>query len=231
MNCGGYRVSEPFHIYTQDVLFSPQDSSSALVLIHNPEFGAAPGDWKKVTGYRNANRTEYLLRHWGLAPRNRVTTSIHAGWKGGFERKQYGSIYLETHWFRPEAGRLFLQLWHEYLPQALSVERKHPFAFVNLHENAGAPYTVAQFCKAHRAAVERIGLTASRAAGTHPHSHRHAFGQRLKKAKVPKEIIQHCMHHGSIHSQDVYTGPSSREMRDALEIASAQLTATPAFQS
>lgn len=126
----------------------------------------------------------------------------------------------------PEYGEWFLQLWHRYLEQVARMERDHPFAFINLNrEPFGAMYTLTQYNKAHTAACERIGLTVSKALGTTPHGHRHAFGRRLRNAGIDKAFIRRFMHHASLESQEVYTQANTREVQAALEAAAQRLRA------
>jgi len=115
-----------------------------------------------------------------------------------------------------------LQLWYRYLEQVAYIERSHPFAFINLQrEPIGGMYALAQYNKAHATACERIGLTVSKALGTTPHGHRHAYGQRLKG--IDKTIIRRLLHHASLESQEVYTPARIREVLAALEEAALRM--------
>lgn len=53
--------------------------------------------------------------------------------------------------------------------------------------------------------MRRIGLVPAKHLGTSIHGHRHAYGQRLRKAGVEKEMIRRFMHHADLESQQVYT--------------------------
>ncbi|MGP4956439.1 gamma-mobile-trio recombinase GmtY [Pseudomonas helleri] len=218
----GYRESEPFHLYIPDVFPDPANPSQAKVLIHHPSHGAAPNDWHDERGKsRKGNRAAYLANEFGLAPRTELLDRRHAGWKGGVHDAPY---YKQAYWFVPEYGEWFLQIWHRYLEQVAYMERDHPFAFINLsREPIGAMYTLTQYNKAHTAACERIGLTVSKALGTTPHGHRHAYGRRLRNAGVDKAFIRRFMHHASLESQEVYTQPNTREVMAALEVAAQKL--------
>ncbi|WDF91956.1 gamma-mobile-trio recombinase GmtY [Aeromonas hydrophila] len=220
----GFRESEPFHLYIQDVFPDPANSSQAKVLIHHPSFGLAPTDWRgEQSPQRKGNRTEYLTHQFGLVPRTDLMDRRHAGWKGG---TLDGAYYKQAYWFVPEYGEWFLHLWHCYLKQVALIERDHPFAFINLNrEPVGAMYTLNQYNKAHSAACKRIGLTVSKPLGTTPHGHRHAYGRRLRNAGIDKEYIRRFMHHASMESQEVYTQASTRETLATLETA-AQLLRT-----
>ncbi|MFM0416962.1 gamma-mobile-trio recombinase GmtY [Paraburkholderia aromaticivorans] len=218
----GFRESEPFHIYVQDVFPDPANLRQSKVLIHHPHYGAAPSDWWDERGRpKKSNRAEYLAQRFGLVPRTDLMDRRHAGWKGGMHD---GPYYKQAYWFEPEYGELFLELWHCYLKQVARLERAHPFAFVNIkREPFGAMYTLTQYNKAHAAACRRIGLNVGKALGTTPHGHRHAYGQRLKRAGIEKPLIRRFMHHSSIESQEIYTQASTRDARIALEAATLRL--------
>jgi hypothetical protein len=218
----GFRESEPFHLYISDVFPDPANPLQAKVLIHHPTHGCAPSDWRDERGgARKGRRAEYLACQYGLAPRTGLLGRHHAGWKGGMHDAAY---YKEAHWFVPEYGEWFLQLWYRYLEQVARLERNHPFAFINLNrEPIGAMYTLTQYNKAHSAACRRIGLTVGKALGITPHGHRHAYGRRLKGAGVDKAFIRRFMHHASEDSQEVYTQANHREVRAAIEAAAQRL--------
>lgn len=218
----GFRVSEPFHLYIQDVFPDPFNPKSAIVRIHHPEIGAAPSDWRDLRGRnRHGNRTTYLAEQFGLLPRNSLLKSQHAGWKGGLHDGEY---YKEAHWFEPELGEIFLTVWKKYLHQVAQVNRKHPFAFVNLKNMPlGSMYTIAQFRRAHAAACRRIGLKVAKELGTSTHGHRHAYGRKLQKGGVDPAFIQKFMHHASEESQKVYTSPTGAQTREALREAAEKL--------
>lgn len=218
----GFRESEPFHLYIQDVLPDPANRRQALVRIHHPSHGSGPADWRDERGRpRKGNRTEYLAKQFGLVPRTELMDSRHAGWKGGMHD---GPYYKQAYWFLPEYGEWFLQLWSRYLEQVACIERDHPFALINLNrEPVGAMYTLTQYNKAHAAACERIGLTVSKAHGTTPHGHRHAYGRRLNNASVDKALIRRFMHHAALESQEVYTQATPGEAVAALSAAARRL--------
>lgn len=218
----GFRESEPFHLFIPDVFPDPANPRQAKVLIHHPSYGAAPADWRDKRGRpHKGSRAEYLALQFGLVPRTDLMDRRHAGWKGGMHDAEY---YKQAYWFLPEYGEWFLHLWHRYLEQVACIEREHPFAFVNLRrEPRGAMYTLAQYNKAHAAACERIGLTVSKAQGTTPHGHRHAYGRRLRNGGVDRTLIRRFMHHASMESQEVYTQTNTREALEALRAAAKRL--------
>ena len=117
-----------------------------------------------------------------------------------------------------------MSVWQRYIEQVAMMKRDHPYAFVNTDRgHVGEMYKLGRYNKAHAAAVRRIGLEVSKQAGTTPHGHRHAYGQRLRDAKVEKEFIRRFMHHSSMSSQDVYTNPPLGASLRELEAASQRL--------
>ncbi len=214
----GLRASEPFHLYFGDITEDPGDPGRALVLIHHPQWGIAPKDWRDTTGRRTGNRAAYLSAKYGLAPRNQLLDNRAAGWKGcALDAKHY----MRAWWFHPEYGEWFLQIWKLYLQEVVNQvgnQLAHPFAWVNLAQpHVGGIYTLPQYHKAHSRACERIGLTVGKALGTTPHGHRHAYGRRLMGAKFERLEIKKYMHHRSLFSQDVYTMPTTAESLDELK--------------
>lgn len=220
----GFRESEPFHLYIDDVMPDPANPSMAKVRIHHPSQGFAPASWRDALGRsRKGNRAAYLAEKFGLMPRTQMLDTRGAGWKGGLHD---GPYYKEAYWFQPEFGELFLQVWQRYLHEVARVDRSHPFAFINLgREPVGDMYCLAQYNKAHAAACRRIGLEVGKALGTTPHGHRHAYGQRLRRAGVDKAFVRRFMHHASLESQEVYTQPNSKEVEAELLAASLRLQA------
>jgi hypothetical protein len=219
---GGFRESEPFHLYIEDVIPDPSNPNSALVRIHHPSQGAAPAHWKDVQGRpRKGNRAAYLHEKFGIAPRTQLQGTRKAGWKGGMHD---GRFYKEVRWFQPEYGELFLRVWRKYLHQVAQTDRIHPFAFVNLSRGTvGERYTLGQYNKAHARACRRIGLKVCKELGTTPHGHRHAYGRRLRAAGVEKAFIKRFMHHGSLQSQETYTQATAKEMQLELQAAALRL--------
>lgn len=222
----GFRESEPFHLYVDDVMPSPLDGRYALVKIHHPSHGEAPQSYllRKKTSGKKINRTFYLNCEYGLNPRTKLLDVRRAGWKGGMHD---GPFYKVAHWFTPEYGEIFLDLWWKYLEQISCVERKHPFAFINLaRDPIGGMYSISQYRKAHSAACERIGLKVSKGNGTTPHGHRHAYGLRLSRAGVEREYIRRFMHHSCLESQEVYTQPSMDDLVKVLRSAVENLSSS-----
>lgn len=223
MHFGGLRMSEPFHLFIHDVLPDPLGGNQAFVRVYHPEQGAAPLDWMDASGSPiRCTRQAYLRGKYAMLPRTEYTNTsqLHAGWKGNL--LDHKDRYMVVNWFPTWAGELFWKIWYLYLPQRALMDCHHPFAFVTAK---GHPYSIDTFEQQHRRAVERIGLTVSKALGTTPHGHRHAYGQRLSDAKVGPLFIKKALHHKSLESQGVYTEPDQGKISRLLAEATSRLDA------
>lgn len=222
MHGAGFRVSEPFHMYFQDAGPDPTNPKSALVAIHHPEVGFAPEHWRDPESGRPGTRTAYLASRYGLKPRNLVQGPLHAGWKGGLYDQDN---YKLAHWFMPWYGEVFLYHWNRYVEQLAHLKRQHhPYLWVNIvRGEEGAPYKLSTFIDAHAAAVRRIGLVPTKQFGTTDHGHRHAYGQRARRAGLDTKTIQVMLHHTSETSQKVYTSPGAAEIKATLAQAHERL--------
>lgn len=222
MNGAGFRVSEPFHMFVQDAGPDPTQPNTSLVAIHHPSAGFAPESWCDPATGRRGTREAYLATKYGLKPRHLTMGSNHSGWKGGlYDRDNYKL----AHWFLPWYGEVFLHHWERYLEQLIRVKRDHhPYLWVNLlRGEAGSPYKLGAFLDAHADACRRIGLSISKQDGTTDHGHRHAYGQRARRAGLDTKTIQMMLHHASEKSQDVYTSPGNAEIKRTLSLAHVRL--------
>lgn len=218
----GFRVSEPFHLYMADVHPHWEDPSTAFVAIHHPSLGGSPPGWFDEKGQqRKGNRAGYLASQWAMPPRNRLANRYGAGWKNPMLDAKY---FMQAWWFDPNYGKWFLQLWERYLEQVAMIDRDNPFAFLNIYkEPRGGMYCIDSFLKAHRTAVDRIGLTYGKREGTTPHGHRHSYAQRLRRAGVGDLERQRYLHHCSPDSQNVYIEPTTSEALAALANAAGRM--------
>jgi len=218
MHYGGLRMSEPFHLYVQDVIADPLDPNAVLVRVYHPSEGLAPPDWKGADGkpLKNLMRRDYLRGKYQLQPRNEYwkTEALYAGWKGGTLDNE--TKFMQVFFFPTWTAGFFWQLWKLYLVQRARLNCQHPFAFVTAK---GDPYSIDAFKKAHKAAVERIGLVAAKHLGTTPHGHRHAYGQRLVDFDLDAIFRKKALHHRSLESQVVYTEPDHKRLRRAMMAA------------
>lgn len=228
MHGGGLRHSEVFHLWVQDVLPDPEDPNFAVVRIYHPSEGRAPQDFKNpTTGKYITDRESYLLLKYGLLPRNMYSAhdKRFVGWKEP-RLDNDKDKYMHVYWFSKEWGYIFMYVWKMYMTKRLrdGIKDTHPFAFVSHSpKTLGEMMPLRTQMESHKKAVEKIGLIVSKREGTTPHGHRHAYGQRLKKANVDARIIQVSMHHKSIESHKVYTEPTVAEVTTFLNNATTSL--------
>lgn len=220
MHGGGLRESETLHLWLEDVFIDPSNANSVQIRIYHPETGKAPNNWRGRSG--KTTRAAYLKEKYALSPRNDLMGKKHVGWKSRVTDSK--DEYLEMYWFPPIFGEVFARLWQVYTRFLSIIERNHPYAFVSFHrDHTGNPYTLNAFHDNYRQGLKRIGLKPCKADGLSPHSHRHSYGRRLRRAGVPEIMIKKCLHHASLESQVVYTTPTIKEVTASLNAATQQL--------
>jgi integrase len=220
MHGGGLRESETLHLWLEDVRVDPNDFQSVKVRIYHPEDGKAPNGWKSRSG--KTMRAAYLKENYGLATRVDLVGKKRVGWKCRVSDSK--DKYIDVHWFPCIFGQVFAKLWQDYNRLLIGVERNHPYALVSFfRESLGQPYTLNAFHYNYAQGLKRIGLKPCKADGLSPHSHRHSYGRRLRRAGVQEIVIKKCLHHSSIASQAVYTTPTIKEVTASLNRASEQL--------
>ncbi|HEY8157540.1 MAG TPA: gamma-mobile-trio recombinase GmtY [Methylobacter sp.] len=227
LNGGGLRISEPFHLYLHDVTLDPLHTGRniAYVRVYHPINGQAPNDWFDRDGKPyTVNRESYLKGKFGLIPRNKSTNRTYrAGWKVK-KLDNEKSNFITVQWFPSIYGELFYVLWKLYLRQIRDVERNHPFAFISLSgSNLGKPLSISAYYQNHARAINKIGFYPSKDTGLSPHGHRHAYGQRLKNAKIDPVVRRNALHHSSLESQLVYCQPQIEEVSRILNNAEKKL--------
>lgn len=222
---GGLRISEALHLWVSDVFESPDDPESALVRIYHPEEGKAPHGWKGLNG--SSHRAAYLREKFAISPRNKLQNTQWVGWK--CRLMDHRDNYIQVHWFPNFYGRLFMQLWREYIRYLAYIDRQHPYAFIVFNKTRlGCPYTLPAFNEAYKDALSRIALEPNKSLGLSPHAHRHAYGRRLESSGLSPLVIKKCMHHSALASQLRYTTPSLIEVSKRLNEAMVQLETTEA---
>ncbi|MFA9395766.1 MAG: gamma-mobile-trio recombinase GmtY [Halodesulfovibrio sp.] len=220
MHGGGLRESEALHLWVEDVLIDRFDTNNVKVRIYHPEDGKAPNCWRGRSG--KTTRAAYLKEKYALSPRNNLMGKKRVGWKSRVTDSK--DDYLEVHWFPTIFGEVFAKLWQDYTRLLTGVERHHPYAFVSFHHShLGSPYTLNAFHDSYRQGLKRIGLNPRKSDGLSPHSHRHSYGRRLRRAGVQEIVIKKCLHHASLDSQAVYTTPTAIEVTASLNAATEQL--------
>lgn len=219
MHYGGLRVSEPMHLWVDDVFIDAKNPKAARVLVHHPIDGVFDHPDPLTGALIDSSRLDYLQVRYNRRPLTEVTGKGHAGWKNSLLTHRARNAF-EVFWFPQSVGELFLSLYRMYIQYVRPLTLNHPYLFVT---QDGQPLGVGSFSKNHSRAVRRIGLEPVKALGTSPHGHRHAYGQRLKNGGLSIKEIQVAMHHVSPLSQEAYTRPSAAQVREAIETAMPRL--------
>lgn len=223
---GAKRPSEPFHLWTGDVMENPTRPGEALVRIYHPMEGQAPEN-PKINGRRAPNRQAYLQAFYpNYPPRNVAPGNYHAGFKG-WAFTDDKAKFLQVFWLPSYMAEVFLFAYHNYMQQRarLGLEgTRHPFAFVSHKgKHKGEPYTIKAFEAAWERAVKRIGLPHAKSHGTTPHGGRHGAGMRANKGGVSEYDAQEMFGHSSPESQRTYRVPSPEQVTESLEAATFRM--------
>ncbi|AXB30192.1 site-specific integrase [Vibrio campbellii] len=203
MHYGGLRLSECFHVFTDDISIDPQ-SGAALISVFHPSDGKSPDE-------RFSKRNEYLVNKYRLTPRNEYPRShrLYSGWKGPLLTNR--NLSFDVMFYPTSKAVEFTLLLQKYLSTKPASES--PFLFVN---SKGNTESKKNFNQKHSRAVKRIGLEPSKSLGTTPHAHRHSYGYRLSQGGFSQLEIQKAMHHKSPDSCLVYLKPSNDEVRQQM---------------
>lgn len=203
MHFGGLRLSECFHIYTNDISIDPQ-SGSALISVFHPSDGKSPDDHFN-------KRSEYLAHKYRLNPRNEYPRShrLYAGWKGSLLTNR--NLSFDVMFYPVVKAVEFTLILQKYLSTRPTLES--PFLFVN---SKGNPESKKNFIQKHNRAVRRIGFEPVKSLGTTPHAHRHSYGYRLSQNGFSQLEIQKAMHHKNPDSCLVYLKPTNDFVRNIM---------------
>lgn len=215
---GGLRESEPFHLFVTDVHEDRRKAGHAEVRLYHPEIGRFTS-LNRLTGkLEHQKRSEFLRQGYGRLPRNLMHGKERAGWKDLLLDYDEPQSYCLVRWFPESWGKIFWDLYRVYVDRLLPSGLTHPYLFINLSsgDNYGAPYQLSAYNANLRAAVARLGLESEKRQGTTSHGLRHGYAQDLTDAGIEDEIIQICMHHNSIFSQQDYKRPSFEKINREL---------------
>jgi len=214
---GGCRVSEPLHLWVDDVFVDPEASDTALVLIHEPSDGKVNYIDSISGNRRKTSRSDFLQNFCsGKKPLTLETGRRHAGWKGSLLTHQKLKAF-RVFWIDKNAGRLFLTLWRLYIQHVRPVTPQLPWAFLTKDHQ---PLGVRGFDDSFRAAVRRIGLRPTKWAGTSSHGLRHRYGQWLNDLGLGDKEGQVAMHHLNATSQEIYRQMSLAQIANAIDLLS-----------
>jgi integrase len=226
---GSLRISEPAHMFVQDIKAPPEGESEPIIILGDPVWSKV--NWIAFDGSRRTStRAAYLSQKYELQPRNMIDKksefgALHAGFKGVMWDDDPARIAY-IHWSDPKAGKEFWRLHCRYLRKyRLGVGDLHPFYFVNINKrdnNYGTPIALSAMTAAFYAAAEKIGLRPTES-GVNPHGLRHFYGYYLKNVLgLGLDSIKDFMHHVSIASTAGYARNSKTALRDLFRNAFAE---------
>lgn len=231
---GSLRISEPLHLYVQDIQPPPDGELEPIVILGDPV-------WSKVDCLdahgtrRTSTRAAFLSQKYEMMPRNLIDAKsaggeLHAGFKGVMWDDDPAKIAY-IHWSDPNAGKEFWRLHAVYLRKhRIAIGNLHPFYFVNINErdkNYGTPVTLSAMSAAFYAAVKKLGLN-PKDSGVNPHGLRHFYGYYLKnELGLGLDSIKDFMHHVSIFSTAGYAKNSKQALRDLFKNAFAERKRAP----
>ncbi len=215
---GGFRKSEPFHLYVTDIRII---NDSAVIRLADPVDGKY--DWEeKFAGKQTGSRLQFLKQRYDLGPRNKlgVDHPMHAGWKGMDYENDRNEATMQ--WLVPEMGKYFAHLHKEYMQQYRNhINDDHPYYFINTKDDGsfGAPLKMSNMDKSFYRSANRIGLRANQR-GVNPHGARHFFGYFCAThLRLTPDVTQILMRHAYMSSTDVYYHLDMDVARNELEAA------------
>ncbi|WP_172590665.1 hypothetical protein [Shewanella xiamenensis] len=224
---GGLRMSEPLHLWVNDIVLTSQYGHR--VFLRHPEQAETFIIGEKKT-------REAYLKSLGLQSRRQSQIkSYHAGWKN-LAVDQFKTC--ECFFLHQGASDLFASMYgyyiNNYRPKMIATYKnngniEHPFLFVSSGFNrvtgesyVGAPYSEAAFDYSWEQALNRVEhaigekIPRGKRYGTTKHGGRHFYGGLLSDVNAPPKVIQACLHHGSIESQERYKAPTIEGIQAAL---------------
>lgn len=227
---GGLRLSEPFHLWYNDVAVIDRDGFEFCY----PQL-RHPSQASTFIVEEPVIREAYLKSR-GLLPRHQINHgSAKAGWKGLMTDRNGQALVFFLH---QDIHSIFAAYYNAYLLYRRELvshwvsmgNSDHPWLFVAkgfdkstaYGSRIGAPYTKSAFVKALGKALDRVekyrGIEIPRGKhhGTTPHALRHFYAMTLRRSNTSTEIIRRALHHRSLYSQIVYTTPTDDEVSDTL---------------
>jgi integrase len=223
LGAGGLRVSEPLHLFINDV-FLEIASGEAHFVFGDPTYGTVTvpdqgGGQKKLT------RQEYLKQYFNLIPRDQLpdTDIAYAGWKG---MKWHDTVAktCDVIWLHPYFGRLFWKTHQEYLVLRGRSKPQHPWYFVNFKANTGSPLSESNIQEVFATTCRRLGIKSPH----NPHALRHLYVDTLVNVcGLPLHQAQILARHRSPESTAIYALACIEAARLALAALAKKMLSLP----
>ncbi len=206
LGAGAARISEALQIFAGDVFYD-NSTQEALVALANPVKGKIVLNDGKMIERRRFLADTYRLQPRCVLPRS---DPLHVGWKGilegGFDDQERPALadwrerrWSLVEWMMPVFGRMFWVAHVEYMKQRASMRPRHPFYFVNIEKNKGAPLTRSAAKQLLSSACARLGIQRHS-----PHKLRHMYGNYLAGVGIALGDAQIMMRHRNPASTLVY---------------------------
>ena len=224
LGAGAARISEALQVFASDIFYD-NSTHEALVALANPVKGQV-----LLAGNRTVERRQYLADQYGIQPRCLLPKNdhLHVGWKGimdgGFDDQERPELadwrnyrWSLMEWMMPVFGRMFWSAHVEYMKIRTGLRPKHPFYFVNVEKNKGAPLTRSAAKQLLASACVRNGIKRHS-----PHKLRHMYGNYLAEIGVPLSDAQIMMRHRNSSSTLVYFKVKRSVARERLTRAERQ---------
>lgn len=208
----GLRISEPLHLYVNDVVELFHESGASKVRLEHPEYGSYVSSTKE-------NRSGFLERMYGRLPRCQLGRGHRefAGWKG-MVLTESDPANRYAFWLEERiVGRYFRRCLEAYFDDHKALLRtgrlRHPYLFFNTtRRGASSSYGQPMSLSGAHELVERAFKRAGIRAGSHACRHHYGF-YAADVLQIPQETLMRMMHHSSIVSTDTYYHVSAASVR------------------
>jgi integrase len=207
----GLRISEPLHLYVNDVVELFRETGASKIRLEHPENGSCVSSTTE-------DRSGFLARVYKRLPRSQLGRGHRefAGWKG-MVLTEADSANRYAFWLEESiTGRYFRRCLEAYFDDHKSLLRtgrlRHPYLFFNTTRNGalnyGQPLSLSCAHDLVDRAFRRVGIRA----GSHACRHHYGF-YAADVLQIPQETLMRMMHHSSIVSTDTYYHVSAASVR------------------
>lgn len=208
----GLRISEPLHLYVNDVVELFRESGASKIRLEHPVNG-------RCESSTNEDRSGFLERMYGRLPRNELGRGHRefAGWKGMLLTES-DPANRYAFWLEEKiVGRYFRCCLEAYFDDHKALLRAgrlpHPYLFFNTRRRGasnsyGQPMSLSGAHELVERAFKQVGIMA----GSHACRHHYGF-YAADVLQIPQETLMRMMHHSSIVSTDTYYHVSAASVR------------------